>query len=74
MSAFRVACPCEFQVEGAGRVGIAAATRAWYTHDCQIGVLPHPDVVGQNRGAESVTQIQTQDGRWLEDRDIPEIV
>ena len=80
MNQFRAACPCEFQVEGSGRRGIKAATFAWATHDCQLGALPspevvgvNPEVVGVNRGAESLTQIQTQDGRWLEDRGIPEI-
>ena len=74
MSHFEVSCSCQFQVRGAGRLGVRVAWDAYITHTCSAGELPHPDVVGQNRGAESETSIRTQDGRWLYDREIPEIV
>ncbi len=74
MIGFRVACACEFQTEGSGRRGVRVAQEAFIVHRCTVGDLPDPGVVGQNRSTDSATQVMTQDGRWLFDREIPEIL
>jgi hypothetical protein len=47
---------------------------AWMALDGHVCPKETPEQIGNNRGGTSATQIQTQDGRWLYDREIPEVV